>query len=153
MKRMFSVIIAGLMLSAGASCQQEEKTPLPVLPEDGNCVVIAGKQKYDLNIRFLGKDVEKITVCSPENVKGISFCREKGKYTIAYNGLLCRRSDDPLPGVSLPSMTARAVRCLRDSPEKLRPEKTDSGYTFTAAAFSLRTDNNGTVSEMLLNCN
>ena len=150
MKKLYAIcLIALLPLSAGG-CTNETAPPAPELAADGSCIVRYKDGKYDCNIRFISKDIEAITVNAPDSVKGMTFRSGKDGFTLSFSGLVCRSSEILLPEASFPRAAAEAVHEMRksDVPYEISDDK--DGYTFTAKGYTLRTDKNGTIKELML---
>ncbi len=150
MKRFWIVCLAVCSITAAGGCSQEKPPPTPELSADGACIVKYKDEQYGCNIRFLSKDVETITVNSPAAVKGMTFRSGNGKFSISYSSLICRSDSLLLPEDSFPKTAARAVHDFRSKSDTLEANADTNGYTFSNHSYTLKTDPNGIIKEILL---
>ena len=96
-------------------------------------------------------DVETITLNSPDSLKGLTF-RKNGSSGIAlsYTTLICRSEDMLLPVGSFARSAADAVHDLRKNTSSSDTEENGEGYIFKRDLYTLKTDKNGTILEMLI---
>lgn len=151
MKKLISVFMSILFCLTLCSCSSTPEIPHPKLSADGSCTVKYGSSEYSCNIRFLSKDVETITIKKPDSLSGLTF-RKNGEngLSLSYSTLICRSDSMLLPENSFASSAAAAIHDLRKNSVSAESAESTDGYTFTRPAYTLRTDKNGIIKEMLI---
>lgn len=150
MKKIIAVCLAAGALLISCGCHSEVAPPVPALASDGSCIVKYKDIQYDCIIRFLSKDVETLTLNSPDTVKGMTFRSGENVFTVSYSSLICRSDGVILPENSFPRITAKVIRSFRKNPEQLNASAQENGYLFSGKSYSLKTDENGIIKEILI---
>ena len=151
LKKTASIILLTLLCMILCSCSSTKETPVPKLASDGSCTVKYGSMKYSCNIKFLSKDVETITIRKPESLNGLTFRKTGGdNLSLSYSSLICRSDSMLLPEDSFASTAASAIHDLRKNPSSADAAENEDGYTFTRSSYTLKTDKNGIIKEMLI---
>ena len=154
MNKLMAVFVTGLSLLCFTSCDMEEQLvpPLTVSAEK-DCVVKYGSEEYKCSIKYISSSVESITVKSPENISGMTFRHSDGKFTLSYGTLICKSEELLLPENSFPYKTSAVLKKLRKNKDTitLSPDE-NGGYTYkdNASDFTVRTDKNGVLKEIIL---
>ena len=148
MKKLFVVLLVFAASVTASSCSEEEVLPVPAFGSDGSCIVRQGDETYSCNIRLPANELQSVMFNSPENVKGMTFSKNNGKFSVSFGSLICRNSEGFLEADSFPVKLSAAAEEAVSVPESFEAEKKENGYVFTGKKGVLLTDSSGIIKEI-----
>ncbi len=153
MKKLIAALSAMILMISAGACSEKDNTPELRLEKERNCVINYLGNDYNCTLGFLSDNVESVTLNSPENLSGLSFRCSNGKYTISLGSLICRSDSLLIPDDSFPAAVSGIMKDLRKNKENIKLSQAEKGFSYSSdskISYTVKTDNNGHITEIML---
>lgn len=126
-KILVCVLAASMMILI--ACGGESKVPAKVNTEfTSKAVVNLGDKKIECKISRINAKAAYITICTPEELKGMTFSVEDNIFSVSYEGLSFSMDELFIPGSSFVSAVLDVLE-RADSPESLEFLSSENGIS------------------------
>ena len=126
------------------------------LETERDCIINYFGKDYNCTLSFLNDNVESVTLNSPETMSGLSFRCSNGKYTVSLGSLICNSDSLLIPNNSFPVIVSNLMVELRKNKESIKLSPDGNGYSYSPPnknSYTIKTDNNGHITKIMLGNN
>lgn len=152
LKKSFILLLTFFSILTLCACSQSGKIPKVSFSTDSNAVVEYQSGKYNCHITHPSAKIISIKLTSPKNVDGLTILSSDGKYSLSFEGLMCKTESEILPETSFPSEISRIFTVLENPDNLLFVKQSNELYEFSGKTkdgnFKLYSDSEGKIKQI-----